>query len=161
MKSKSAMYMALALLVIVTLACGSSNQGKKVAETGGKEETAAPPKVEIYKVGDVVQVNDHTIVLNSVDAQSGILKANFTIDNKGSSDLNVSSLLAFSAKGDDGSKLELEIMNCGSSRLDGKVLPSDKLKGDICWKGLTTPTAKIYYQSSLFGSGAIVWEFKK
>lgn len=162
MKRKNVIYLVFVVLFITVLACGSSNQGQKVGESSGNAApTAAPAKVEIYKAGDVVQVEDHTIVLNSAEIQGNILKANFTIENKGGSDLNVSSLLSFTAKGDDGSKLEPEIMDCGSSHLDGKVLPSDKLKGDICWKGLTTASAKIYYEASLLGSGAIVWEVRK
>ena len=190
MKRKRTVYflLALAVFIIATLACAStSNTGTQIGTTEDTpaapppEATAAPaqatavppkataapkptavptqPRVQIYKVGDIVQVQDHTIVLNSAKFQNNILKANFTIENKGAQDVLVSSMMSFSAKDTDGVKLEQSIFDCGTS-LDGKVLPGDKLKGDICWKATTSPI-KIYYEANLFGSGAVVWQVTK
>ncbi len=155
------MYPLLATVVLVaaSLACGSSNTGQKVGESG-TSPTSAPPTVEVYQAGDIIQVGEHTIVLNSAEFQGNVLKANFTIENKGSSDLTISSMLNFEAKDSEGTKLEQEIFDCGPG-LDGKILPGDKLKGDICWSGAVTDVIKIYYTAELFGSGAIVWEVKK
>jgi hypothetical protein len=157
--------LALAVLALASLACGSSNTGAKI---GTSIPSAAPegtpstaPKVETYKPGDIVQIADHTIILNTAAVQAGQLKASFTIENKGAEDLAVSSLLSFTAKDSEGSKLELAFMDCGASSLDGKILPADKLKGDICWKAPGAGPYKIYYQADLFGSGAIVWEIPK
>ena len=151
---------AVIVLIVSILACGGSdNTGSKVgtsSDTGGD----SAPKVEIYKSGDVIQVKDHTITLNNAKLQSGKLQANFTVENQGSEEVTVSSMLSFSAKDSDGVKLEQDIFDCGSS-FDGSVLPGDKLKGDLCWEGATTNSAKIYYEASLFGSGAIVWEVKE
>jgi hypothetical protein len=138
---------AFAILILVTLACAASGN-------------------VTYKVGELVQVGNITIVLNSAKLQGGKLGANFTIENKGTEDLHVSSLANFSAKGSDGTKLEPEIFHCGKGvggRLDGNVLPDDKVKGDICWKGATTDTVKIYFAAVLFGSGSntVVWEIAK
>lgn len=143
-------------LGLATLACGSDQSGEKVDEK--EVATKPPPKVETYKAGDVIKVKEHTIVLNEATISAGILKANFTVENKGSEDLNVSSLLSFNAKDDEGSKLEQEIFDCDTSSLDGTVLPGDKLKGSICYKGATATPIKIYYEASLLGSGAVVWE---
>ncbi len=153
-------FIAIAVLGLSSLACGSSssNEGTLIG-TQAPVATSAPPQVKIYNVGDVIQAKDHTIVLNSAEITGDKLKANFTIENKGSSDLGVSSMLSFSAKDSEGTKLEPDIFDCGSS-LDGKILPGDKLKGDICWEGATNKPIKIYYESSLLGQGAIVWEIK-
>jgi hypothetical protein len=161
MSIKNTVYplLALAVLVGASLACGDSNTGTKVGTI--QSETAAPAKIEVFRVGDVVQANNHTIVLNRAGVQGGALKANFTIENTGSDDLAVSSLLSFSAKDSEGSKLEQDIFDCGSSSLDGKVLPGDKLKGDICWKTSAAGVFRIYYEPSLLGSGAVVWEVRK
>lgn len=150
---------AISVLIITALACGSSNTGTKVGDA--TSAPTAPPQVAIYKVGEVIEVETQTIVMNSAEIQGDVLIANFTIENKGTSDLAVSSLLSFSAKDNEGSKLEQEIFDCGTSSLDGTILPGDKLKGDICYKGLTTDSVKIYYEADLFGSGAIVWEITK
>jgi len=160
MKTKTLLFpqIALVVLILVTLACGSSNSGQKVGEATTTSPNSAPAQVTTYKVGDVVQVGDGTIVLNSAVLQGGKLQANFTIENKGATDMNVSSMLSFTAKDSDGTKLESNFMDCGSSSLDGKILPNDKLKGDVCWQGAKTNSVKIYYEAELFGSGAVVWE---
>jgi hypothetical protein len=160
MKDKRLWYILLVVsaLVLAALACGGSNTGQAVG-TSVLKATAVPPTQAIYKAGDVIQFKDHTITLNSTTLQGGILQANFTIINTGSADLNVSSIMSFSAKDSEGTKLEEDIFNCGSA-LGGKVLPGDKLKGDICWKATTLPV-KIYYEPELFGTGATVWEVKQ
>jgi hypothetical protein len=159
MKNNKLVYPLLAIAVIfwVTLACGGSSSGVKVGTTS--PSTSAPAQVTTYKIGDIVQVGDQTIVLNSAEFQGNTLHANFTVENKGTSDLTVSSLMSFSAKDSEGTKLDQDY-SC-TPGLDGKVLSGDKLKGNICWSGATTATVKIYYEAELFSSGAVVWEISK
>ena len=156
MKNKSGLIIGIAVLIIVSLACGGSDTGEKVGESG---ETSVPdsPKVEVYKVGDIIQAKDHTIILNSATLQGSALRANFSIENLGAEEIVVSSIMSFDAKDSDGVVLEMDWFDCGT-QLDGTVLPGDKLKGDICWSGATTTIAKIYYKTSLLSSGAVVWE---
>ncbi|MDX9956514.1 MAG: DUF4352 domain-containing protein [Anaerolineae bacterium] len=172
----------ITLSLLVVLACGSSNEGTKVtpapveateeapATLGDKEtptvqapepsETEVPAATpEVFGVGDLIEVKDHTIRLNSIEYQGDILVANFSVKNNGTSDISISSLLSFSAKKEDGTKLEQEIFDCGESGLDGTVLPSDNLRGGICWSGASPEDGiRIYYQADLFGDGAVVWE---
>jgi Domain of unknown function (DUF4352) len=171
---------AAAVLLVASLACGTSNTGEKVGSTPAASQpaatqaasgpaatqvatqapapTQAPVQVQTYKVGDMVKVQDHTIVLNSAKVDGGALVANFTIDNPGSTELNVSSVMSFDAKDSEGTKLDQDIMNCPSGSLDGKVLAGDKLKGNICWKVAGgTKGIRIYYTASLLGTGAVVW----
>ena len=150
-----------AVLLIASLACGTSNTGEKVGSTPSASQpaaTQAPAKAQTYKVGDMVKVQDHTIVLNSAKVDGGALVANFSIDNPGSKEIAVSSVISFEAKDSEGTKLEQDIMNCPSGGLDGKVLAGDKLKGNICWKAAAGAKGiRIYYTASLLGSGAVVW----
>ncbi len=173
---------AIAALILVSIACGSSNAGTLVTPETVKEQSTdtvakdpsqpveteakaeevpqaeAKPSLEAYNVGDVIEVEDHTIRLNSVKYQGTTLVANFSVENKGSSDLSVSSMLSFSAKKSDGTKLDQEYFDCGTSGLDGSVLPGDFLRGDICWSGASPDAGiRIYYEASLFGQGAVVW----
>lgn len=178
MKHKNLYHIALAIavLLLVSLACGSSNEGTVItpaaqeaeqaeataadeAETGETEQKEEPkPAFEVFEVGDLIEVKEHTIRLNSVEYHGTVLVANFTFENHGSSDLNVSSMLSFSAKKGDGTLLDQEYFDCGTSGLDGSVLPGDKLRGDICWSGASpVDEIKIYYESSLFSQGAVVW----
>ena len=169
MKNRSLYHiiLAIAVLLLASLACGGSNEGTVITpaaqEAEEPEEEAAAqeepqPAFEIYEVGYLIEVKDHTIRLNSVEYRGTVLVANFTLENLGSSDLNVSSILSFSAKKGDGTLLEQEYFDCGTSGLDGSVLPGDKLRGDICWSGASQDDGiKIYYESNLFSSGAVVW----
>jgi Uri superfamily endonuclease len=182
--NKNTYYIAIAFIVLLlaSLACGSSNQGTVItpaAQENVQEESSpagestieeaedeepvvekdTQPAIDVYQVGDLVEIKEHTIRLNSVEYQGSMLVANITIENHGSSDLIVSSMLSFSAKKDDGTKLDQEYFDCGSSGLDGSVLPGDKLRGDICWSGAHPEDGiKIYYEASLFSQGAVVWE---
>lgn len=125
------------------------------------EETASEatkPVFQVFEVGDLIEVEDHTIRLNSVSYNDSLVMANFTIENQGDSDLNVSSLISYSAKNEDGTLLEQEYFDCGTSSLDGTVLPGDKLRGDVCWTGASPDAGiKLYYEADLFGQGAVVW----
>jgi hypothetical protein len=124
---------------------------------GAVDAPDATLKIDVYRAGNVIQIQDHTIVLNSVEFTGGVLKANFSIENSGSTDLAVSSMISFGARKRDGSSLQQEYFNCGSS-LDGSVLPGDRLRGDICWKGANPGDGvKLYYESNFLSSSAIVW----
>lgn len=150
--------LALAMLFVVSQGCcgSGSNVGEKVG-TKAPQGPAATPKVETYKAGDIVQVKNHSIALNEAKVQGGTLIANFTVENQGPDEITVSSLASFSARDEEGSKLNFSL--CEGSQLDGKVLAGDKLRGNLCWSGVKgTKGVKIYYEPTLFGSGAIVWE---
>jgi len=179
MKTKQKIFpfiIVVVALIFSTIACSSSsNEGTIVATSDqpSGETNAQPTKKiisestpakevsaskEIYNLGDVIEVSGQTIRMNSVKYQGSIIVANFTIENLGVNDLNVSSILSFSAKKEDGTQLEQEIFDCGNSSLDGTVLPGDKVRGDICWSGASAEdNIKIYYEASLIGEGAVVW----
>lgn len=114
-----------------------------------------PDAIETFSVGDVIEVQDHNITLVETQFTNGRLMATFLVENTGSSEVNVSSLLSFTAKNSDGTKLDQDIFDCGSG-LDGTVIVGDKLRGNICWTGASLPVT-IYYDSSLFSSGTVVW----
>ncbi len=151
--------LVLACLVSITLvACGESNDGKKIGQS--QNVASVPPAskatVSTFSVGDIVQVQDQTIVMNSASIVGNTLTANFTVENQGTKDIIVSSIVSFEARDATGQKLDTDIF-AGTS-IDGTVLPSDKLRGNISWTGLTTDTAKIYYAANVFGHGAVIWQ---
>ena len=144
----------VAALIAMLLACGSSNTGVK---TGTSDATEPAPTPAIYATGDVIEVKDHTITLNSAEYDGKNLAANFTVENKGSEEITVSAMLSFEAKNGEGVILDRNIFDCDTS-MNGSVMVGEKLKGDLCWKGGTAGTVRIYYKASAFGKGAIVWE---
>ena len=152
-------FLAFIVLVAAALACGSDTSGEKVGENE-PAPTTTPAQLEVFGVGDIIAVKDHTIVLNSYEFQGNNLSANFTVENSGSSEITISSLISFEAKDDDGTKLKIEIFDCGPG-LDGTVLAGDKLRGNICWSGAATDIVRVYYSADLLGSGRVVWELEK
>ena len=161
-KNNALIVVAVLVLVVASLACGSTSAGGQVISTAAANQpTAAPVQVQTNNIGDVIQVGTQYVTLNSAKITGDNLQANFTIENKGADSLAISSLISFEAKGSDGTKLQIDIMDCPSGGLDGTVLAGDKLKGDICWSGVTTDSAKIYYTPNLLGGTVIVWEVKK
>lgn len=181
MKTAIGIKLALAALALAAMACicESSNSGQKVGEVtrvspttaprNKSEQTAveiAPPisptstpvRTTTYAIGDIIQVEDGTIVLNSAGVQGNKFIANFTVGNNGSSDIAVSSVMSFSARDGEGTRLEQD-WDCSPS-LDGSVIPGDKLKGNVCWTG-APDKIKIYYEASWFGQGAVVWVLNK
>jgi chitodextrinase len=151
--------LTLLSLILVQSACGKAGGG------GTSSATPSPTKVETYKVGDVVQVQDHTITLNKVVYYNGGRQADFTIENKGTEGVYVQPSL-FKAQDGEGRNLQVDL-NCGLSVLVGQmILPGHILKGSICWYGATVyPVNKIYYDAELygsdkgeFGSNAVAWE---
>lgn len=158
MKNRIQLFAIVLVIVLITLACGSTTTGEKVGESN-PAATSAPVTVQTYKVGDVVKVEDYTLTLNTADVTGSKLVANFTFDNTGGSkEQIVSSIISFSAKDLDGTKLEFSF--CDGSGLDGKVLAGDKLRGDLCWDGVKPDLGlKIYYEVML-SSGAVVWQVR-
>lgn len=156
---------AVLVLVLAALACnGGDSSGEKVGEVQSvdiTEQEKKPPQVEKFHVGDIIKVEDHTIILNSTEFSGNMFIANFTVENFGSEELTVSSFLRFTARDGEGTRLDQAIFDCPTA-LDGTVHPGDKIRGDLCFKVKPeTELVKLYYEASLFSEGAVIWEANK
>jgi hypothetical protein len=170
MKNKLPIFLsAFMLFVLACLCSGAPAVTPHVVTqppTNGNPPTAIVttptpiPTPVIYKVGEAIDFGGATITLNTAAIQpDNILFTEFLIENKGTKNLDISSMLMFNARNSDGTKLDQEFVNCGSS-LDGTILPGDKLKGNVCWNK-AADDVKIYFQPALFNDTIIVWEIKK
>jgi hypothetical protein len=110
-----------------------------------------------YPIGEVIDFEDHTLVLNSSNIEGNILKANFTAQNTGSDPFTISSMGNFTARRQDGTSLK-QNFDCSDSSLDGTIPPNDLVTGDICYEGPFDGPIKIYYMPNMFGSIIITWE---
>jgi len=66
MKNQKWIWAIVVVMLLVTLACGSSsNEGTKVDEKPTAAETtkAPTPTMTVYSIGDVIQVKEHSITL--------------------------------------------------------------------------------------------------
>lgn len=138
---------------------GSGTVVWDVPEAASINVTLEPDELTSYVVGDVIEIKDQTISLVEVTVVNGRLTATFLVENTGTDELNLSSLLSFDTRGSEGASLDMDIFDC-SPGLDGTVVAGDKLRGSICWTGASFPLT-IYYDVSLFGSGTVVWEINE
>jgi len=123
-------------------------------------ETIAAPVV--YKVGDVIPVGQTTITLESYTFEADTINAIFVIENKSAQEINISSILYFDARNGDGTNLNMDLF-CDGGSFDGVVLPNDRLRGNICWQGITALPVKIYFKSNRidFGMDTLVWTIEQ
>ncbi len=104
--------------------------------------------------GEAVQVKDAVITLNKGGFDRNRLSANFTVENKGSSDLTIDPTSFTLAADNQGEKVVMEIdpVSCKTTLLKGTIKPGDKLTGDVCWRSdptLTWPgTATIKFDTA-------------
>jgi len=161
MKTNQKLLISVVLVTIVfaTTACGTSstnNSGTSAGPINASPSTEIPINTKPYTVGDVVALKGQNIILDSISYSDGILMASFSVENTGSSDVNLSSTGNFSAKSTNGTPLELNYDKCGS--MDMSVFPGNKYRGDICYTIPSPGLFRIYYQSDLT-SPPVVWEF--
>jgi hypothetical protein len=149
--------LVVAVLVLTILACSSSatvvapkNDAAQATSASASTDipvlpdTSVPtPKPSTYKVGDLVEMGDINVTLNSVKVSGGVLTANVTITNisdKVISDFNPSS---FDAK--DSTSTPLESTYDCKQQLRGDLIPGDSLRGNLCWVDATGNTFKFIY----------------
>ena len=166
------------LISLLTMSCMLFETSIKVAVTPTPVSqptrptlTLIPRPTEVetrqYGVGDVVELNgglvegiDVSFIMNSAEIKTGydnkkVLVANFTIDNRGSEDVLLRSVIMFTAKDNEGMLLEENIVDCSSSYLDD-LSPGEKVKGEICWNITSSPPFLIYFEH-YFVAEPLVW----
>ncbi len=152
-----------------TTAPARTAKAEQAAPTAEAEEAALASEVEkaasapaamqtdVFRVGETVEVQDHTLTVLSVEQQGGRLRVEVQINNTGTEDLIISSILLFAARDSSGEDLEFSF-GPGIGSVDGTVLPNDKLKGTLEYKLPAGATGlRLYYTPGLFGEGAIVF----
>jgi len=180
MKINLSILIVLTLLVLVSLACGSSTAAPEPQKIGEAtpivpvaDKPAAPPEVKTYKVGDMVQVGDLVVVVNGLEFSNGddIWKpdagkrfaiVDVTFENRGSSSKSISGLLQITLKDDTGMEYNEDMaadIVAGNSTPSGEIVPGDKLRGKI---GFQVPGEakgfRFVFDASLFSSGKVFVE---
>jgi len=177
-------YVALAVLMFVSLACGSNVSPTLVAtsappvESSSQEQeqvtqpTQMPTSVAIqtYKIGDVVAIGDHVLVVlgwenvppddfSKPDAGKKFVAVEMLIVNNSQSALSVSTFLQMSMKDDTGQKYDTDFMastaiNSGS--VDGELAPGEKVRGKV---GFQIPEnaqgLQFVFDASVWGTGKV------
>jgi len=107
----------------------------------------------------IIALPDQIIVLTGAEFKGNVLVADFVIGNTSDEFMSISSMLSLYARSADGTNLDTEFFDCGTS-IDGPIAPGDKLRGQACWEG-AAPGTKIYYEENRFDSGAVIWEINE
>lgn len=130
-----------------------------------EEKTAAP---EVFKVGESVQFNDLVITVNSVENHKGsnfekpadgnVFKVvDVTVENKGSNEENVSSLMQTSMNDAEGYSYNVQLATYDKNQLDGAVPAGRKLRGQVAFEVPKDAKGLEFVFSEPFSSGQAIW----
>lgn len=173
--------LTLVVLLLTSLACGSSASPTLVAtsappiDSGSQQQeqsTQAPTPVaqQNYKVGDVVAIGDHVLVVlgwenvppndfSQPDAGKKFVAVELLIVNNSQSAMSVSTLLQTSMKDDTGQKYDADFAAStaiGSASVDGELAPGEKVRGKVGFQIAENATGlQFVFDASLFGSGKV------
>lgn len=174
-------FFALAVLLLVSLACGSSANPTLVATSAPTVEvesqqqeqpTQAPASVtqQNYKVGDVVSIGDYVLVVlgwenvqpsdfSKPDAGKKFVAVELLIVNNSESAKSVSSLLQMSLKDETGQKYDVDFTAStaiGGASIDGELTPGEKVRGKVGFQvAENTRDLQFVFDADVFGSGKV------
>jgi len=184
-KRNAVTFVALAVLLLVSLACGSSASPTLVAtsappvDSGSQpEQPAQVPTAQVptavtqqnYKVGDVVSIGDHVLVVlgwenvqpndfSKPDAGKKFVAVELLIVNNSQSAMSVSTLLQMSMKDDTGQKYDVDFMASsaiGGASVGGELAPGEKVRGKVGFQVPENATGlQFVFDASVFGSGKV------
>lgn len=173
-------FLALAVLLLVSLACGSSATPTLVAtsappvDSGSQPQeqpTQAPaPVQQNYKVGDVISIGDHVLVVlgwenvqpsdfSKPDAGKKFVAVELLLVNNSQSAMSVSTLLQMSMKDDTGQKYDVDFMAStaiGGASVDGELAPGEKVRGKVGFQVAENATGlQFVFDASVWGTGKV------
>jgi len=184
-KRNAVTFVALAVLLLVSSACGSSVSPTLVAtsappvDSGSQpEQPAQVPTAQVptavtqqnYKVGDVVSIGDHVLVVlgwenvqpndfSKPDAGKKFVAVELLIVNNSQSAMSVSTLLQMSLKDDTGQKYDVDFMASsaiGGASVGGELAPGEKVRGKVGFQVPENATGlQFVFDASVFGSGKV------
>lgn len=172
-KRNFVVFLALAVLLLVSLACGSSESPTLVAtsdpsvDAGSQSEqpTQAPVTQQNYKIGDVVSIEDHVLVvlgwenvqpndISKPDEGKKFVAVELLIVNNSQSSMSVSTLLQMSMKDDTGQKYDVDFT--ASTAIDGELSPGEKVRGKVGFQVAENATGlQFVFDASVFGTGKV------
>lgn len=169
----------IALVVIIggIAAAGGGNEPKKVGENNNAATTSTSnvenkkAETKIFKVGDVVQLNDFKITVNKVYTVKGddfakpkdgneFVAIDCTVENISKEEQAISSMLMFKVVDKDGRACEYSLTGqtaANAGQLDGNIGPGRKLTGVYVVevpKGTTG--LELEFDSSLLTGGQVI-----
>ncbi|HUV46819.1 MAG TPA: DUF4352 domain-containing protein [Candidatus Bathyarchaeia archaeon] len=167
-------FLAIIGLVVISSGGKSSKEvtSPKKVEDGKQESSPEVVKEEkkkevtIFKIGEEIDAGDYFITVKGARKSSGTIvpKAGNTyllvdvlVENKTDEEKAVSSMLSSSVKDEEGVKYTITIGADNKGSLDGKLLPNDKLRGEVTFEVPKEATGfKYYFETGVFGGETVV-----
>jgi hypothetical protein len=176
-------FITISVLLLVSLACGSSTSPSLVAtsapqeNSGSQEEqpapeqpTQAPVTQQNYKVGDVVSIGDNVLLIlgwenvppddfSTPDEGKKFVAVELLIVNNSQSAMSVSTMLQMSMKDDTGQKYDTDFMASmaiDGSSLDGELSAGEKIRGKVGFQiAENAQGLQFVFDDSVFGTGKV------
>ncbi|OAB43373.1 DUF4352 domain-containing protein [Paenibacillus glacialis] len=183
MKFKFVILVASAMLMLS--ACSTEAAIEKVEPASTKESTApvkedkkeevkkeeTKPTTEVFKPGDAVTFNDLIITLNSAKDHKGndfqkpadgkVFKVvDVTIENKGTKEAPISSIINTSMVDSDGYKYTIALATFVENQLDGSVPAGRKLRGQVAFEIPKDAPGLEFIFSDPFTKGQAIWNLQ-
>ena len=149
--------------------------GKVFIELGDSPISIDPPAElagetvqETFKPGDIVDIGDFILVVNSVESSSGsdfvkpaegnkFVVVDLTVENKLDESVVVSSLIQMSLKDATGQNYDVNILASaagGASTPDGELAPGEKLRGQVAFEVPSDAEGLVFvFAPNLLGTG--------
>lgn len=119
------------------------------APTGTSVAAKSVATVQSYKKGDTANLDGQKVTLNDTTKKGNVYIADVTVENAGTKQLNLSSLLSFDARDALGNKGSFSLTD--SKGLDGTIEPGAKLRGTISYEFASDAKGiKLYYSPAVF-----------
>ncbi len=132
--------------------------GEDDSQTAASPDPVSDPQ-KTYQVGEEIRFGQGIILLNSLSFSDDRMRANFTLQNNSDQPLDIDPQDAFSAFDGEGTELDLTVLECGRSKIFGRVLAGDRLRGNLCWKDLTTQQGiEISFQGEFLEGRTYRWQ---
>lgn len=172
------------LLVASTLLAGCSSSGDKSSnesntppiesetqkEASSKESSKSNSKTQVYGVGETIEVDGLKITVNSSQDTDEVDQFNdssdldegntynildITVENDTDKDVTISSLMSFEIKDENGRKGSYVMSIRDNGKMDGTVLPGDKLSGELVYQVPRNGELNLYFTTSGFGGKTV------
>lgn len=137
---------------------GDKNETPSEKEDKPKEDNTK----KVYKVGDLIEEKNFSIKVNSAEVTDGhdfmtsddgdkFIILDITIENKSDEEMNISSLLSFTLKDEDGRDQDYALNIEQKGQLDGTILGDEKMTGQITFEVPKEGKLTLYFTNDLFG----------
>jgi len=158
------------ILVIIIANSGKGNDSKSSGNNGGSTVQNQPANTE-YKVGDTIQLKNHSILVNSVnknyksgnqfdkpqDSNNSFVVVDVTVTNTGNDDLSVNDF-GFKLEDETGTQRNTTFGGLADGKLQSVTLSKGgKTSGKIVFEAKTgSATLKLHYQGGIFGGEEVI-----